>query len=130
MEQKSILIIEDDMIWHKLLSRILGDAGYKVRIVTTCAEGVKLATFHKPDCVISDFHLPDGDAVSVCLALRADKSTERIPIIIFSSDPGAESAAYLECRANKFILKGSVEELYIAVEKILRSACSVQLDGS
>lgn len=122
MSTRSILVIEDGIIWHKLLARILDGAGYKTLIGATCAEGLRLAELHKPDCIISDFHLPDGDAVSVCRALKSDKNLKRIPIIIFSSDPGAETAAYAQCLANAFILKGAaaVTALPAAIEKMLR----------
>lgn len=130
MKQQSILVIEDDMTLHKLLSRILGSAGYKVYIVATCADGIKLALLHRPDCILLDFYLPDGDAASVCSVVKSDESTKKIPVIIFSSDPGVENAAYTQCHADKFILKGPgiFEGLPAAIEKILRSASSVRSD--
>jgi CheY-like chemotaxis protein len=122
MAQQSILVIEDEILWHRLLKRLLRDAGYNVYIAATCAEGVKLAELYRPDCVLSDFHLTDGDAVSVCLAIRSSENIKKTPIIIFSSDPGAESAACTQCQANAFVLKGeeTVAELPAVIKKILR----------
>lgn len=131
MAQRTILVIEDDMTWHKLFSRMLGGAGYKVLIVATCADGIKLAALHKPDCILLDFHLPDGDAISVCSAIRSDKSTEKTSVIIFSSDPGAEEAAYTRCKAVKFVFKGHgalLEELRIAIDEILNHDLSTRFD--
>lgn len=122
MAQRSILVIDDEVIWHGLLRKLLGGAGYNVYTAATCAEGVKLAEFHKPDCILSDFHLPDGDAVSVCSALRASENVKNIPVIIFSSDPDAEITAYAQCHAGSFILKGpaALAALTRAIESILR----------
>ena len=103
MEKHSILIIDDDLVWHNLIGRFLAGTGYKVYAAATCADGVKQAALHKPDCIILDFHLTDGDAVTVCSALRSDDATKKIPIIIFSSDPGAEIIAYAQCRAADFL---------------------------
>jgi len=131
MAQKSLLVIDDDIIWHKLARRFLAGAGYEIYTAATCVEGVKLAELHNPDCILLDFHLTDGDAVSVCSAMRANKNIKKIPVIIFSSDPGAELAAYGECRACNFILKGpaGLTELPSAIEKILHPSFSVQSDG-
>ena len=121
MARRSILVIDDEIIWHRLLTRLLAGPDYIVYAAATCAEGVRLAELHKPDCIVLDFHLKDGDAVSVCSALKTGKSSSKIPVIIFSSDPGAEIAAYAECRASRFVLKGphAMAELSTIVKKIL-----------
>jgi len=121
MAQRSLLVVDDDEAWRKLMVRFLGGAGYKTHTAATCAEGVRSAEIHRPDCILLDFHLTDGDAVSVCAALRANKGIKTPPIIIVSSDPEAELAAYAECRAAGFVLKGSkpLARLPAIIEKIL-----------
>lgn len=124
MARQSILVVDDEVIWHRLLGRVLRESSYEVRAAATCAEGVKLAALHNPDCIILDFHLTDGDAVAVCSALKADKKTARIPVIIFSSDPAAEITAYSECKADYFLLKGpgAITDLPLVVERVLSPA--------
>lgn len=119
----SILIIDDETSWHELIRRLLEGAGYKIYAATDCADGVRLAALHKPDCIILDFHLPDGDAVSVCSEIRANRNIKKIPVIIFSSDPEAETTAYEQCMADSFILKGqeALAELPFTVKRILGS---------
>lgn len=131
MESQTILIIDDDLTWHNLIGRFLAGAGYKVYAAATCADGVKQAALHKPDCIILDFHLTDGDAITVCSALKSNAATKSIPVIIFSSDPGAEIPAYAQCRAGDFLLKGEggLEKITAAIKRILRPAFSVQTDG-
>ncbi|MEK7721520.1 MAG: response regulator [Elusimicrobiota bacterium] len=128
MAQQSILVIDDDRTWHKLIGRFLEDTGYKVYAAATCADGVKLAEFYKPNCIVLDFHLTDGDAVSVCLAIKSNETIKKTPIIVFSSDPGAEHPAYTQCRADNFILKGqaAAAELPAAIAKILRPVLPAQ----
>jgi len=106
MAHQSILVIDDEAVWHRLLARVLGELDYNVYAASSCAKGVRLAEQHMPDCIVLDFHLKDGDAVSVCTALKAGKTSAKIPVIVFSSDPGAEIPAYAECKAAYFIEKG------------------------
>lgn len=121
MAKQSILVIDDEPIWHKLLKKLFEEMGYTVLTADTCADGVRQAEQHKPDCIILDFHLKDGDAVSVCSALKASPACSKIPVIIFSSDPDAEITAYAECRAAHFILKGGglVTDLPVVIKSVL-----------
>jgi len=121
MLKRKILVIDDDSSWRSLLKRLFGGMEYDVQSAASCADGVKMVEQHKPDCILLDFHLGDGNAVSVCSALRKSGKELNIPVIVVSSDPGAEITAYAECRASYFVLKGShaMAELTTIVEKIL-----------
>jgi len=65
--------------------------------------------------------LGDGDAVSVCSALRKNGKKFNSPVIVVSSDPDAEIPAYAECRAVCFLLKGArtVLDLPAIVERTM-----------
>ena len=131
MCKRSILIIDDEVIWHKLLKRLLGGMGYTVYAAISGSDGLKLAETYKPDCILLDFHLTEGDAVSVCSALKANSVVKNIPVIIFSSDATVEITAYAECKAAGFVLKGPrwLMGLSIALEQTLPSALFPQTDG-
>lgn len=120
MAKRKVLVIDDDLFWHRLLKRVFGQ-DYDVQGAGSCEEGVKLVERENPDCILLDFHLKDGDAVSVCSELRKNGKKLAAPVIVVSSDPGAEITAYAECRAAYFILKGSqaMVELPKIVEKLL-----------
>jgi len=105
--RKKILVIDDDLLWHRLLKRLFCEADYDVRAAASCEDGVRMAEEHKPDCILLDFHLDDGDAVDVCAALKNGGERPRFPVIVVSSDPAVEITAYAECRADYFVLKGS-----------------------
>lgn len=116
-----ILVIDDDMFWLRLLRRFFGENGFDVHTAASCEEGVRMAEEHQPDCILLDFHLKYGDAVSVCSALKAGGERPRFPVIVVSSDPGAEIMAYAECRADYFILKGArtMMELLRIVKEVM-----------
>lgn len=104
---RKILVIDDDLLWHRLLKRLFCEKDYDVRTAASCEDGVRLAEEHRPDCILLDFHLKDGDAVDVCAALKNGAERPRFPVIVVSSDPAAEIKAYAECKAEYFVLKGS-----------------------
>lgn len=118
---RKILVIDDDLVWHRLLRRLFGETNYDVHTAASCEDGVRMAERHKPDCILLDFHLKDGDAVDVCTALKNGAERPRFPVIVVSSDPAAEITAYAECRADYFVLKGSqiMTELPRIVNEVL-----------
>ncbi len=119
MPQPAILIVDDDSLWRGLLVRLFTSRGYALLTAASCASGIKTAKMNKPDCVVLDFNLGDGNATIVCAALRA-QGERRTPIIIFSSDPGAEECVVRDRLADKFILKTEpLEKLLSAVDELL-----------
>ncbi|MBI4803078.1 MAG: response regulator [Elusimicrobia bacterium] len=126
MNQAAILVIDDDAGWRRLLSRLFASCKYNVYCAATCAEGIRLAESRRPDCIVLDFHLTDGNASKVCSRIRSHKDIKNTPIIILSSDPDAELRAYRECRADKFI--GKIEPLskiVTSVESLLNPESAV-----
>lgn len=121
MGQKAVLVIEDSPTWQELHKRVIRSAGFSVHVSGTCTDGVRLADLLRPDCIILDFHLPDGDAVSVCAALRQRETTKDIPVILFSSDPDAEAEAAASCGGAPFMLKGweQLAKLPTTIEELL-----------
>lgn len=121
MGQKVVLVIEDSLTWQELHKRVLRAAGFAVHVAGTCADGEKLETQLMPDCIILDFHLPDGDAMSVCAVLRQRENTKDIPVIIFSSDPGVEAETTAGCGGAPFMLKGweQLSQLPVTIRELL-----------
>lgn len=107
MPKAKILIIDEDLFWHRLLKRLFVETDYELHTAASCEEGLRQAEKHRPDCILLDFHLKDGDAVDVCSVLKNGAERPRYPVIVVSSDPDVEITAYAECRADYFVLKGS-----------------------
>lgn len=122
MAKLKILIIDDDLFWHRLFKRLFAGLEYDIQAAASCSDGLKMAAQHKPDCILLDFHLNDGDAVSVCRALKDGGNRPKFPVIVVSSDAGAELTAYAECQADYFVLKGS--HSMMELPKIVREVLS------
>lgn len=67
---KSALLIDDDTISHKVLSRALSAAGWAVLEAGDGEEGIQLALRHSIDAVICDLLMPRCNGFQVCRTLR------------------------------------------------------------
>ena len=80
-----ILIVEDNDKNLKLARDVLQYRGFRTIEAMTVADGVALAIEHRPDLVLMDIQLPDGDGVSALQQLRAEASTQAIPVVAFTA---------------------------------------------
>ncbi len=72
---KSALLIDDDPIVRKVLSKALSAAGWAVHEAKDGEEGIQAALQHRPAAVICDLLMPRCNGFQVCRALR-EKATE------------------------------------------------------
>src|SRR6266540_4718323 len=80
-DTKTILIIDDDPFFLKILSDSFRENGFTVYTATDGIEGVKAYLEHYPSIVISDLIMPNMGGVSTCLEITR-LAGERDPIII------------------------------------------------
>ena len=67
----TILVIEDDPAMIAGLKDNLEIEGYRIITATDARQGRAAALREKPDLIVLDVMLPDGDGVSLCRELRA-----------------------------------------------------------
>jgi len=80
-----VLVIEDDALTRKAMSTVLRGLGFEVTAAATVADGLrKLAA--KPDHVLLDLTLPDGDGEQVLRHIRAVGLHTRVTITSGSGD--------------------------------------------
>ena len=82
-----VLYIEDKIPNVELMRAIIEDLS-NTRFIDaqTVAEGLKVARSLRPDIVITDIHLPDGNGFDVLRELRGDDRTAQIPVIALTAD--------------------------------------------
>lgn len=103
--RRSILIVDDDYIAREILGAMLKDQ-YEV---SYAANGVIALDIIKRDklklsLVILDLHMPKMDGYSLLKLLRSDNELRRIPVIVLTSEKGAEVES-LKIGAADFITK-------------------------
>ncbi|MBF0518167.1 MAG: response regulator [Nitrospirae bacterium] len=84
-DDKSILIIEDDIAFAKILLDISRERGYKCIIAQDGGHGIEYAHKYKPNAIILDMGLPDLDGWTVIERLKDSSETRNIPIHIISA---------------------------------------------
>ena len=80
----SILVVDDSSQNLKLLSKILTESGYTVRPANNGRTALESAQRQLPDLVLLDIRMPEMDGFETCRQFKADKRTQKIPIIFIS----------------------------------------------
>lgn len=79
-----ILIIDDDESQVTVLSHSLMALGYRVSVASTCEDGNRIAFSDRPDLVLLDIKLPDGNGLEMCSKFNDDPETADVPVIVVS----------------------------------------------
>lgn len=115
-----ILLVEDETNIRNMVTAMLESAGYQTIQAATCSVARTLFVSHRPDLLILDLGLPDGDGLTVLDYVRQDALT---PIIVLSArSDEADKITALDKGANDYITKpfGS-GELLARVRAALRN---------
>ncbi|MET0660901.1 MAG: response regulator [Steroidobacteraceae bacterium] len=114
-----VLVIEDDAGIRNVLRILLESKNYRVIEATTAARGEIEARSHKPDLMLVDLGLPDGDGKRVVSQVRQWSS---MPIIVLSARTREdEKIAALDVGADDYVTKPfSAPELLARVRAALR----------
>jgi DNA-binding response OmpR family regulator len=118
-KKAKILLVEDDTALRETLAYNLTKSGYRV---VTAADGVSaldVAKEEEPDLVLLDLMLPELDGLSVCRALREQRS---VPIIMLTARTGeVDKIVGLDAGADDYVTKPfSLGELLARVRAALR----------
>ncbi len=118
MENKKILIIDDEVDICFLLASVLKKRGFDVSFVNSLTDGYPKVSILKPALLFLDINLPDGsglDAISTVKKLSPDTKI----IMISAFDSLKERTIANEKGADLFIGKPfNKDTAYAAVEKI------------
>jgi len=80
-----ILIVDDNPINLRLLTRILKENNYAVRAVLDGERALSAVAAALPDLILLDVMMPEMDGYEVCRRLQADDRTREIPVIFISA---------------------------------------------
>ncbi|MGO3653336.1 MAG: response regulator [Sphingobacterium sp.] len=108
-KDKTILIIEDDVSFAKILNDFAKEYGFDVLNAYDGISGIQLAKEHQPDAVILDVMLPLADGWEVLRKLKADQHTRQIPVHMMSA-ANFNKKEFLESGAIGFMPKPVTEE--------------------
>jgi DNA-binding response OmpR family regulator len=88
-----ILLVEDDVEIHALVSRAIGTAA-RLRVVETLAAAILVLEEEPPDLVLLDVSLPDGDGFSLCSRMQSDERLRDVPIVFLTGRNAAHDRTH------------------------------------
>jgi len=99
----SILVVEDEAAIRRFVRLALGAEGHTVHEADSVARGLIEAGTRRPDLVVLDLGLPDGDGIEVIRGLR---SWSTVPVIVLSArSQEADKIAALDAGADDYLVK-------------------------
>ncbi len=127
-DNKRVLVIEDEEAIRDRMVRILGFEGYEARGAENGLAGVSMAHDFRPDVILCDVMMPEGDGFEVLSLLRQHLDTEVIPIIFVSAAAERASVRFaMENGADDYLTKPfTTEELVGAIEAQLKKRSTLE----
>ncbi|MEO8539785.1 MAG: response regulator transcription factor [bacterium] len=119
MSGARILVADDDPAILKAVHRGLGGAGFDVTGVATAIEVMPEFLRIRPDVVVLDLVLPDGDGIALCAEIRRNSTT---PVIVLSAIGDDErKVEALNTGADDYVVKPfSMAELQARINAAIR----------
>jgi len=117
---KSILVIDDEKVILESLTMFLTEKGYSVENATSAAEGREKVERLKPDIVILDIRLPDGNGLELLKELK--NRAREMPVIMITAFHDMDSTIKaIKHGATEYITKPiDADELERAVQRAMK----------
>jgi len=122
MPAKQVLIVEDEKPIREMIAFGLKRAGFEVREAEDCRTAREQLADRRPDLVLVDWMLPDMSGLELTRALKRDRETRELPIIMLTARAEeGDKVAGLEGGADDYITKPfSPRELLARINAVLR----------
>jgi CheY-like chemotaxis protein len=122
--KKTVLLIDDDIEEHEIFKQALEKFNSNIHFVSALNGKLGLSFIQQvlPDWVFLDVNMPVMNGIETLYAIKNSKSTENIPVIMYSTSDGyTHGALSLSMGAKKYIRKpGDLKDL----ERIFRDILS------
>src|SRR5207249_3665648 len=122
MPAKQVLIVEDERPIREMIAFGLKRAGFEVREAEDCRAARAAVADARPDLVLVDWMLPDMSGLELTRALKRDRETRELPVIILTARAAeGDKVAGLEGGADDYVTKPfSPRELLARINAVLR----------
>jgi len=102
--EKCIYIVEDNASIREIIEILLIEEQYEVKVYPNVADFWNEMNIHKPDLIVLDIMLPDGNGLDICAKLKGNSRTHHIPVMMMSAN-NYLSQVKGKCAAEDFINK-------------------------
>jgi chemotaxis protein histidine kinase CheA len=110
-----VVLAEDSLATREVLRVLLEEQGFRVRLAGDGEEAMQRIVEAVPDVLVSDVNMPRRDGLWLTRSLRAQKKTERLAIVLLTSqdDPAARTAG-AAAGADAYLLKSQFNAAVLA----------------
>ncbi|MET0985307.1 MAG: phosphate regulon transcriptional regulator PhoB [Steroidobacteraceae bacterium] len=122
MSGKQILIVEDERPIREMIAFGLRRHGFEVREAVDVTSARASIADRRPDLVLVDWMLPDMSGLELTRALKRDKDTQELPIILLTARAEEQDKVLgLDGGADDYVTKPfSPRELLARINAVLR----------
>lgn len=118
----TVLVVEDSISQREMITELLRGIGLSVTAASDGMEALEQMQRQRPDMVVLDIVMPRMNGYELCRRIKADPSTQNVPIVMCSSK-GEEFDRYwgMKQGADAYIAKPfQPTELVGTVKQLLR----------
>ncbi len=117
-----ILVVDDNPVNLDLLSNMLQDRSYRVRVATNGKRALAAARSRPPDLIMLDINMPEMDGYEVCRQLKSEGVTADVPVIFISAlDEAMDKVRAFEVGGADYVTKPfQFEEVLARIENQLK----------
>lgn len=83
--KSKVLLVDDNSQIRQLLALRLEESGYDIVEAATGIECLEQARTTRPDLIVTDLAMPDGNGDEAIASLKADPLTRDIPVIVLTA---------------------------------------------
>ncbi len=110
-----ILLVDDSLAVLSALKDQISSDTLIVQTASSVRNALKLIEVSLPDCILTDYEMPDTDGPAFCRLLKSDRRFQQIPVIMLTSMTSSDSLlTAIEAGADDFISKDSDIRIIIA----------------
>jgi DNA-binding response OmpR family regulator len=105
-----VLLVEDDADLAKVILATFERAGIQIHHASTQRRAMELCVSSRPDLLILDIALPDGDGFGLVDWLRQQQEMKRLPLVVYSAQDLSEGERKkLRLGHTEFLTKARVQ---------------------
>lgn len=105
VEQKRVLVIDDDLPLRGMLAAALRQHGFKVLLAGDGAEGQRALNIHNPEIVLLDLAMPEVNGWDFLQRLQETGQLAKVKIIVLSAHLRVDPQAVLQMGVSAILPK-------------------------
>lgn len=121
MEQRKILLIEDDDELRQLYKEIFIHNGFEVLEAADGDAGVNEALINRPDAIILDLMMPRQGGLGALRVFRSNPESKNVPIFVMTALPDQKYRDMAQDKVQGYFLKTEItpQQLVVKVKAVL-----------